>query len=214
MRDNLHHHRKSYAKGELTIDSVDPNPLQQFRTWFYQVQNDGGVDEANAMTLTTIGADNIPRGRVVLLKKYDEHGFYFYTNYDSQKGRAIAHNPTVCLSFFWPNLERQIIIEGVATKTSENDSLNYFQSRPRGSQFGALVSAQSQEIPDRKTLEDRLTALELEYENKEIPKPINWGGYLVAPKRIEFWQGRPNRLHDRILFTLNEPDWLITRLQP
>jgi pyridoxamine 5'-phosphate oxidase len=214
MRDNLHDHRKSYAKGELSIDSVDPNPLQQFRSWFYQVQDRGGVDEANAMTLTTIGKDTTPRGRVVLLKKYDEHGFYFYTNYESEKGKAIAHNPSVCLSFFWPNLERQVIIEGVATKTSESDSTNYFQSRPKGSQLGALVSAQSRKIADRKTLEDRLKLLELEYENKEVPKPNNWGGYVVAPKRIEFWQGRPNRLHDRILFTLNELDWVITRLQP
>lgn len=214
MRDNLHDQRKSYAKGELTIETVDPNPLQQFRTWFYQVQDDGGVDEANAMTLTTAGENDYPRGRVVLLKKYDENGFYFYSNYDSQKGRAIAHNPKVCLSFFWPNLERQVIIEGLATKTSESDSTNYFHSRPKGSQLGAYISAQSQTITDRKTLEDRLKLLELEYEDKDVPKPENWGGYVVAPKRIEFWQGRPNRLHDRILYTLNELDWIITRLQP
>lgn len=214
MRDNFTDQRKSYVKGELSIEKVDPNPLQQFRTWFYQVQDDGGVDEANAMTLTTVGENDNPRGRVVLLKKYDENGFYFYTNYDSQKGRAISHNPEVCLSFFWPNLERQVIIEGVATKTSESDSTNYFHSRPKGSQLGAIVSAQSQEIADRKTLENRLNALELEYENKEVPKPENWGGYLVAPKRIEFWQGRSNRLHDRILYTLKDLDWIITRLQP
>lgn len=214
MRDNLNDQRKSYAKGALTIEKMDPNPLQQFRSWFYQVQDEDGVDEANAMTLTTIGADDSPRGRVVLLKKYDECGFYFYTNYDSHKGRAIAHNPKVCLSFFWPNLERQVIIEGVATKTSESDSTNYFHSRPKGSQLGAFVSAQSQEITDRNTLENRLNALELEYENKEVPKPANWGGYVVTPNRIEFWQGRPNRLHDRILYTLNELDWIITRLQP
>ena len=214
MRDNLNDQRKNYVKGELSIEKVDPNPLQQFRTWFYQVQDDGGVDEANAMTLTTVGENDNPRGRVVLLKKYDENGFYFYTNYDSQKGRAISHNPEVCLSFFWPNLERQVIIEGVATKTSESDSTNYFHSRPKGSQLGAIVSAQSQEIADRKTLENRLNALELEYENKEVPKPENWGGYLVAPKRIEFWQGRSNRLHDRILYTLKDLDWIITRLQP
>ena len=214
MRDNLHDQRKSYGKGELTVATVDPNPMQQFRTWFYQVQNAGGTDEPNAMTLTTIGEDNAPRGRVVLLKKYDEFGFVFYTNYDSLKGKAIAHNANVCLSFFWPEEERQVIIEGVATKTSESDSTNYFHSRPKGSQLGAYVSAQSEVIDDRNELETRLNELMDEYEHKEVPKPDNWGGYLVSPKRIEFWQGRPNRLHDRIRYTLENHDWIISRLQP
>ena len=214
MRDNLHDQRKSYGKGELTVAAVDANPMQQFRTWFHQVQNAGGMDEPNAMTLTTIGEDNTPRGRVVLLKKYDETGFVFYTNYDSQKGKAIAHNPNVCLSFFWPDVERQVIIEGVATKTSEAESTNYFHSRPKGSQLGAYVSAQSEIIDDRNALENRLTELMDEYQFIEVPKPDNWGGYVVAPKRIEFRQGRPNRLHDRILYTLEDYDWAISRLQP
>ncbi|MFT5103498.1 MAG: pyridoxamine 5'-phosphate oxidase [Candidatus Latescibacterota bacterium] len=214
MRDNLHDQRKSYGKGELTKDVVDPNPMQQFRTWFYQVQSAGRTDEPNAMTLTTIGRNNTPKGRVVLLKNYDEKGFVFYTNYDSQKGKAIAYNPNVCLSFFWPDMERQVIIEGVAKKTSETESINYFHSRPKGSQIGAYVSAQSEVIDDRNELEVRLNELMDKYKHREVPKPENWGGYVIAPKRIEFWQGRPNRLHDRIVYTLENIDWLITRLQP
>jgi len=214
MKDNLHHYRKNYEKGELDVGSVDPNPLQQFRTWFYEVQDSGGVDEVNAMTLTTIGTDGFPRGRVVLLKKYDENGFYFYTNYTSEKGASIATCNKVCLSFFWPNMERQIIIKGVAEKTSEEDSLNYFASRPKGSQLGAWVSDQSSVVPDRASLETALIKLEQEYENKEVPKPDHWGGYLVRPESIEFWQGRPNRLHDRIRYRLEEYDWIIERLAP
>jgi pyridoxamine 5'-phosphate oxidase len=176
MRDNLHDQRKSYGKGELTVATVDPNPMQQFRTWFYQVQNAGGIDEPNAMTLTTIGEDNTPRGRVVLLKKYDENGFIFYSNYNSQKGKAIVHNPNVCLSFFWPDVERQVIIEGVATKISETESTNYFHSRPKGSQLGAMVSEQSKIIEDSAALETKLNELMDEYEFKEVTKADILGG--------------------------------------
>ena len=214
MKEELHELRRNYQKGELTLNSVDPNPLQQFRTWFYEVQDAGGVDEANAMTISTMDRDGFPRGRVVLLKKYDEYGFYFYTNYDSQKGKAIEANNNVCLSFFWPNLERQIIIKGVAERTSQIDSDNYFQSRPKGSQLGAAVSQQSSPIESREELEERLRKLEKAYENKEVPRPANWGGYLVRPLELEFWQGRPNRLHDRIQYKLEGYDWVVTRLQP
>lgn len=214
MRDNLHDYRKSYEKGELTKASVDPNPMQQFRTWFYAVKNLGGIDEVNAMTLSTVGADDHPRGRVVLLKKYDEYGFYFYTNYNSEKGKAIAYNNKVSLSFFWPNMERQVIIKGVAERTSREDSSNYFYSRPKESQISALISAQSEMIEDRTSLETRLKLLAVEYESTEVPMPDHWGGYLVKPISIEFWQGRPNRLHDRIQYLLENHDWTIHRLQP
>ena len=214
LRDNLHDYRRNYKRGALTEDTLDENPFQQFRKWFYQVQEAGGVDEVNAMTLNTIEEDGFPRGRIVLLKKYDENGFYFYTNYDSQKGKAIAANPNVSLSFFWPNAERQIIIKGNAKKTSEADSENYFSSRPKGSQLGALVSDQSSVIKNREVLEKELSLLEETYKNKEVPKPKNWGGFLVQPIEFEFWQGTPNRLHDRIRYRLNGVDWLIERLAP
>lgn len=214
MRDNLHDYRKNYEKGELTKGSVDPNPLQQFRTWFYEVQDAGGIDEANAMTLTTMGLDGFPKGRVVLLKKYDEQGFYFYTNYRSEKAEAILEDNKVSLSFFWPRMERQILIKGTAEKTSEEDSENYFASRPKGSQLGALVSNQSEVVVNRRMLEDELKDLEAKFESKDVPKPTNWGGFVVRPTEIEFWQGRPNRLHDRIRYRLDGLDWIIERLAP
>lgn len=214
MSEKLHHYRKSYEKGELTETSIHENPMQQFRTWFFEVKDGGGIDEVNAMTLTTIGPDGFPKGRVVLLKKYDEFGFYFYTNYNSEKGKSIANNNKVSLSFFWPNMERQIIIKGIAEKTSVSDSTNYFHSRPKGSQLGAAVSHQSTVVESREVLEKDLVELELKYENKEVPKPEDWGGFLVKPVSIEFWQGRPNRLHDRIRYSLKNEDWVIERLAP
>ena len=214
MRDNLHEFRKNYSKGVLDETTIDANPLQQFRTWFYAVQQAGGVDEVNAMTLNTLGEDGFPKGRVVLLKKYYENGFYFYTNYQSEKAKSIALHSKVSLSFFWPNMERQVIIKGIAERTTANDSENYFSSRPKGSQLGALVSPQSEVIENREFLENKLKQLELEYEGKEIPKPTYWGGYLVSPVEFEFWQGRPNRLHDRIRYRLDGMDWVIERLAP
>ncbi|CAM3421405.1 pyridoxamine 5'-phosphate oxidase [Aequorivita lipolytica] len=214
MAEKLHDYRKSYDKGELSETSVDENPMQQFRTWFYEVKDNGGVDEVNAMTISTIGTDGFPKGRVVLLKKYDEYGFYFYTNYNSEKGESIANCKKVSLSFFWPNMERQIIIKGTAEKTSVADSTNYFHSRPKGSQLGAAVSHQSSVVESREVLEKNLAELEKKYENDEVPKPNDWGGFLVKPISIEFWQGRPNRLHDRIRYTFKYDDWVIERLAP
>lgn len=214
MAEKLHAYRKSYEKGELSETSVDANPMQQFRTWFFEVKDSGGVDEVNAMTLCTIGPDGFPKGRVVLLKKYDEYGFYFYTNYNSEKGKSIALVSHVSLSFFWPNLERQVIIKGNAEKTSEADSTNYFHSRPKGSQLGAAVSHQSEVVASREVLERNLAELEKKYENQEVPKPEDWGGFLVKPISIEFWQGRPNRLHDRIRYTLKDDVWIMERLAP
>lgn len=214
MPEELFSYRKSYEKGILSEETVDQNPMQQFRSWFYEVRDSGGADEVNAMTVSTMGLEGYPKGRVVLLKKYDENGFYFYTNYNSEKGKSIDINNKVSLSFFWPNMERQVIIKGIAEKTSEDDSTNYFHSRPKGSQLGALVSHQSTVLESREQLEKELEALEEKYKNQEVPKPEYWGGYLVRPVEIEFWQGRPNRLHDRIRYTLKEEDWLIERLAP
>jgi pyridoxamine 5'-phosphate oxidase len=167
------------------------------------------------MTVSTIGLDGFPKSRVVLLKRFNHEGFIFYTNYTSEKGKAIAANPNICISFFWPNMERQVIIKGKAEKVAENLSDGYFESRPKGSQLGALVSNQSSVIASRDVLEQELKELEVTYKNKEVPRPSHWGGYLVRPVSIEFWQGRPNRLHDRIRFTLQEDwDWKMERLAP
>lgn len=214
MKD-IGHIRKSYEKKKLSISEVSDNPLQQFRTWFYEVLDDENSDEVNAMSVSTISLDGYPKTRIVLLKKYDEHGFYFYTNYQSDKGKALLANPKVCLSFFWANMERQVLIKGLAEKTSEADSLNYFASRPRGSQLGALVSQQSEVIDNRQELDQKLKDLEKKHQGKEIPKPKHWGGILVRPVSIEFWQGQPNRLHDRIQYTLQEDyNWKLERLAP
>jgi len=214
MSQNLHNSRKSYEKGSLLKEDIDLNPMQQFRTWFFEAKDTGGESEVNAMTLSTVGLDGFPKGRVVLLKQYDEYGFYFFTNYKSEKGNSIEANPNVSLSFFWPVLERQVIIKGIASKTSEFFSENYFNSRPIGSQLGALVSEQSNVIENRALLDERLKELEIKYLNKKVPRPAFWGGYLVSPISIEFWQGRPNRLHDRIRYTLEDLDWKIERLEP
>ncbi len=213
--NNLENYRKSYEKNALSRDNLNENPFQQFRTWFTEVDEAGNVDEANAMTISTIGVDGFPKSRVVLLKSYDEYGFVFYTNYNSEKGQAILNNPKVCLSFFWPSAERQIIIKGIAEQMSDEESSRYFQSRPKGSQLGAIVSPQSQEIKNRQVLEERLKSLEEEYKDKEVEKPQHWGGFRVSPHSFEFWQGRPNRLHDRFLFEKDgEYDWNIKRLAP
>ncbi|WP_076549369.1 pyridoxamine 5'-phosphate oxidase [Maribacter ulvicola] len=215
MQKDLGDYRKSYEKSALMEDSISDNPIQLFQTWFYEIEKSDGVDEPNAMTVSTIGLDGFPKSRVVLLKKYTHEGFIFYTNYNSEKGRAISDNPNICISFFWANLERQVIIKGTAEKLAKNLSDGYFDSRPDGSKLGALVSDQSTVIDSRAVLEDKLTKLEKAYEGKEIERPDHWGGYLVRPVSMEFWQGRPNRLHDRILYTLTEEyDWKMERLAP
>lgn len=215
MEKDLSNYRKSYEKGELLLENVPDNPIELFRNWFIEVDTHFNVDETNAMTISTLGLDGYPKSRVVLLKKYTHEGFIFYTNYNSEKGKAIASNPNVCLSFFWHAAERQIIIKGKAEKIAENLSDGYFESRPRGSQLGAIVSNQSEVVADRNELETNLKALERQYEGKEIERPKHWGGFIVKPVELEFWQGRPNRLHDRIRYQLQDDyNWRIERLAP
>lgn len=212
MKD-LSNYRKSYEKSELLETNIPEDPINLFNKWFHETEDFGGVEEVNAMTIATIGLDGFPKSRVVLLKKFNEEGFVFFTNYNSEKGKAIENNPNVCLSFFWNSLERQVIIKGVAEKTSGVVSDNYFASRPDGSKLGAIASEQSNVIASREVLENTLKELEQFYEGKEIPRPANWGGYLVKPFEVEFWQGRPNRLHDRIRYQLQDDfGWKIERL--
>lgn len=212
--ENLHDKRKVYEKSQLIESEIKQNPIEQFRDWFLEASNSPAVSEANAMAVSTLEEDGCPRTRMVLLKEYTYEGFIFYTNYTSRKGKAIENNHKACLSFFWPNLERQIIIKADLERIAENLSDGYFHSRPKGSQLGAVVSPQSQAIPNREFLEEKLKELEKEYETSEVPRPANWGGYIAKPYEIEFWQGRPNRLHDRIVYQLENLDWKISRLAP
>lgn len=213
MKD-LSDYRKSYEKNELVETNLPEDPISLFQKWFHEV-DDSAVHEANAMTISTVGLDGFPKARVVLLKRFNEDGFVFYTNYESEKGKAIAANPHICLSFFWHTLERQVIIKGLAEKVVPNLSDGYFESRPEGSKLGAIVSNQSQVISSREVLENKLKNLEQEFEGKQIPRPDYWGGFIVKPISIEFWQGRPNRLHDRIRYTLQDDfSWKIERLAP
>ncbi|MDH7445682.1 pyridoxamine 5'-phosphate oxidase [Aquimarina sp. 2201CG14-23] len=216
MNRDLSEYRKSYDKKALVKSELPESPFNLFSNWFTEVEEAGGVDEANAMTLATTGLDGFPKARIVLLKHFDNEGFVFYSNYESEKGKAIEANTNVCISFFWPNLERQVIIKGFVDRISETKSTEYFQSRPRGSQLGAWASDQSTIIDSRENLEKKLAALEEQYKNKKIPKPDFWGGYCIKPVEFEFWQGRPNRLHDRIRYTLDKENtnWKIDRLSP
>ncbi|HOD09719.1 MAG TPA: pyridoxamine 5'-phosphate oxidase [Flavobacterium sp.] len=214
MKD-LSNYRKSYEKSELLETNIPEDPINLFQKWFYETEEFGNLEEVNAMTVATIGLDGFPKSRVVLLKKFNEEGFIFYTNYNSEKGKAIINNPNVCLSFFWQTMERQVIIKGIAEKTSDIVSDNYFNSRPDGSKLGAIVSSQSETIPSRDFLDNKLKELENKYEGKEIPRPNHWGGFLIRPIEVEFWQGRANRLHDRIRYKLeNNYNWKIDRLSP
>lgn len=215
MKENLHDYRKAYGKHELLEETIENNPFVLFRGWLKEAEATREVEEVNTMTVSTIGLDGFPKSRIVLLKEYDDEGFVFYTNYLSEKGRALTANPHVCISFFWPKSERQVIIKGMAIKTSEQTSISYFNSRPRGSQLGAWASEQSSVVPSREYLEECISAMEEEYRDKPVPKPPHWGGFKVLPVEFEFWQGRQNRLHDRIHFSKeNETDWNLERLAP
>lgn len=215
MNKDLGNLRKSYEKDSLNEGNVHSDPMELFESWFSDAVDHPGVEEANAMSLATVGTDGFPKTRIVLLKQFSYEGFQFFTNYESEKGRSIAANPGVCLSFFWPALERQIIITGEAQPISAEESDRYFHSRPRGSRLGAVASDQSSVIPSREYLETKISELETHYEGEEIPRPAHWGGYQVAPREFEFWQGRMNRLHDRIRYRTNqESQWIIERLSP
>ncbi len=213
---NLGTYRKTYTKNELLEQNLVQNPIEFFQQWFKEAEQAGGIEEVNAMSVSSIGIDGFPKTRIVLLKEITNQGFVFYTNYNSEKGQAISQNPRVCLSFFWPNLERQVIIKGEAQQAETSISDAYFASRPKGSQLGAMASNQSETVPSRAFLDEKLEALTQQYANSEsIPRPKHWGGFLVVPSTIEFWQGRPNRMHDRIRFSeqANEK-WVIERLSP
>ena len=215
MKDkDLGHLRKNYSKNELKSADINNDPLQFFKIWFDEANQHPEIEEANAMMLATLGLDDFPKARVVLLKALTDQGFVFYTNYQSEKGLSIADHPKVGLSFFWPALERQVIIKGIAESLAPSISDDYFKSRPIGSQLGAIVSEQSKVITDRSILEAKLEALEIEYQDKAVERPPHWGGYAVVPKCIEFWQGRPNRLHDRIRCQWQGSFWSIERLAP
>lgn len=210
MKD-LSDYRKSYDRDALLETNVPINPFLLFENWFQLADAHSNIEEANAMTLTTVSEDNTPLARVVLLKQITQKGFRFFSNYQSQKGQAIANNPNVCLSFFWAPLERQIIIKGQCEPLSSGDSEIYFKSRPEGSQIGAIISPQSQVIPDREFLEQRLS----DFDQINLQKPDYWGGYEVFPSSFEFWQGRQNRLHDRLRYSKSgQREWVIDRLAP
>jgi len=211
----LSHLREDYSKKELDISDVAKNPIKQFKIWMKEALK-SEVPEPNAMTLSTVNPDGLPSGRIVLLKALDKNGFTFYTNYTSDKGKDMAKNKNVALTFVWLELERQVRIEGIVKKVSRKNSEKYFQSRPKKSQMGAWVSSQSEVIENRKVLEESMKDLEKKYKNKEVlPCPPHWGGYLVQPVAIEFWQGRRSRLHDRIRYKLTKKGkWKMERLAP
>jgi pyridoxamine 5'-phosphate oxidase len=211
--ETLQNLRQEYRSAALSEAEVDKDPIAQFAKWFTDALS-AQLFEPNVMTLATADKTGKPAARIVLLKGFDEQGFTFYTNYDSHKGHDLEENPRAALVFFWPALERQVRIEGMVTKTAAEVADRYFHSRPTGSQIGALASPQSSVLTDRHMLEDKVVELTQQYENKDIPRPAHWGGYVVSPVNIEFWQGRPSRLHDRIYYQLTDGQWSISRLAP
>ena len=205
--------RREYRRAALTRGDLDPDPLRQFTRWFEEAQG-AAVAEPNAMTLATAGADGQPTARTVLLKYFDADGFVFFTNKESAKAQQLAENPRAGLLFYWQPLERQVVVRGSAEPVSTRESLAYFVKRPRGSQLGAWVSDQSRVITSRKVLELKLDEVRRRFGEGRIPLPSFWGGFRVRPSAIEFWQGRPSRLHDRFLYEREETGWRISRLAP
>ncbi len=207
--------RKEYQLNELSKQKVDKNPFKQFEQWFTYALNSNSVYEANAVTLATANLDGKPSVRTVLLKGYSEGGFIFYTNYNSRKGKELLENPNAALLFYWGSLERQIRIEGKVSQLAAEQSQQYFQKRPKKSQIGAWASPQSQVIADRTLLEENVTHYSELYANTDVlPRPAHWGGFIVQPHTFEFWQGRNNRLHDRLQYSRQGEQWIIQRLAP
>lgn len=212
--DKIHDIRKDYGILELSENNILDNPFDQFEVWFKDAMRTEG-NEVNACVLSTLDKDNIPEGRVVLLKYYAEDGFSFYTNYGSQKAQQLAKHPYASMTFYWRTRERQVRIKGSITKVPEEISDAYFEERPEGSRIGAWASPQSQEIPNRQYLENKVEEIKHKYQKEgKIPRPEFWGGYLLQPSVIEFWQGRSSRLHDRIVYTLEEDSWVTKRIAP
>ena len=209
---DLAHARRSYERAELHEDSVPDNPLDLLRTWVHEAHA-AGAPEANAMCLATAG-EQYPTGRIVLLRGLDDRGLTFYTSYFSRKGRDIARTPRACAVFYWPQLERQVRVEGDVEQISEDESDAYFASRPRGHQLGAWASEQSEPVESREILDQRMEDYASRFEGEEVPRPHSWGGYLLRPMRVEFWQGRPSRMHDRIEYLRTASGWSLRRLQP
>ena len=205
--------RQEYTQAGLLEGDVAAHPLNQLEIWLHQAQT-AGVLEPNAMTLASATTDGVPSARVVLLKGLDEHGIVFYTNYESHKAREIEANPRVAATLVWLDLERQVCISGEVTRVSREESEAYFATRPRGSQLGAWASAQSSGVKDRATLEAQLAEVEARFLGRDVPTPEHWGGYRIAPRTVELWQGRPNRLHDRLCYTRVEGTWRVDRLSP
>lgn len=206
--------RREYIRASLDVSDTLENPIEQFQKWFKEAQ-ESEVTEPNAMTLSTVSQEGKPDARIVLIKDVKENGFTFFTNYQSRKAKDLEHNPHAALTFYWPELERQIRIEGAVEKVEDSSSDQYFKSRPRGSQIGAWASPQSQVIANRGLLEIRQREIEERFAETEVPRPQHWGGYLLRPERIEFWQGRASRLHDRIVYEKQEGgNWVRKRLAP
>jgi pyridoxamine 5'-phosphate oxidase len=213
MEGNLADLRREYSLQELSEDSVAKDPFVQFANWFDEYLN-AGAPEPSAMTLSTIGEDNAPSSRVVLLKGFDANGFVFYTNYESKKARDLIANPHIALHFFWPELERQVEIAGRAEKTSREESESYFATRPTASKLGAWASKQSELLGSRTELEQRVEDVRSRFDTDNVPCPPFWGGFRITPTRFEFWQGRRSRLHDRICYESDGGGWKIARLYP
>ena len=211
--DHLARLRKEYTSAGLTESAADPDPIAQFRRWFDTAMG-ADLHEPNAMTLATATPEGRPSARIVLLKGFDERGFVFYTSYEGRKSEEIEANPLCALVLYWGELERQVRVEGRISRIPEEESDEYFGSRPRGSQLGAWASEQSRPVEGRDPLEERLRNLEAEYEGGEVPRPPFWGGYRVEPEVVEFWQGRESRLHDRLVYQRSGDGWKIERLQP